>query len=335
MSEHTITAVAGSIPSKDGGTVRIKGDKPMRSRGGVAVTDYGPAFGPLEVIAYPGSRVLVGGLEYLESRSFVDRLFGSEDDNDGLFGVLGLLAAPEAAARLDTDATRDVEPGDENPVPRRDLLRAAAASAAVVGGATAAASAASSTFPRARFAALENPSGIRMRVRDRQPDVLPTSRQYHVYVDGREYEDFQAASTDSYGDVLPETTGTVTVGPSGAAGGLLSGLLGSKSQEYAALTLEKPISEADPGERLLITDNDILVDTIQRTGSRRTTCTINGESIPHIHESASSPAGSYAIMDGQLVYEVGSDPPGGETATVTVYASRTEEFKDDLSRRGS
>lgn len=333
MTENTdvTTRISGAISTAEGGILRASSESPMHAKGGVQVTEYGAALGPLEVIAYPGSTALVGGLDYMEAPGFVDSLF-RDGEGGGLFGLLPLLAAPEAAARIGTEQTKDVEPGDENRVSRRDLMRAGAATVGVVGGAATVAAAASPVV-RARFAVLENPAGIRLRVRDRVPDVLPTDRQYHVYLDGRDYGDFQAASLDSYGDVLPEATGTVTVGPSGSAGGLLTRLLGSRSHEFSGLAMGKPLSEADPGERIPITDNDILVDTIQQAGSSNTICKINGESIPHVHEDSKSNVGNYSVMDGKIVYEVGTHPPGGETASLTVYASRTDEALDDVSRR--
>lgn len=326
----TSTLTGGTLVAPSGGDIELNTDRKMDAPGGVQATEYGHAFGALEIIAYPESEARVGGLEFLEARSLIDSLFGKDEDG-GLFGFFLFVGAPAAAWRhQQRDAERPEQ--EENRVSRRDVLRTGLASGLLAGGAAGVA-AASPAMTRARFAVVENPGGLRLRIRDRAGDVLPADRTYHVYLDGDDYGTFQPASLDSYGDVLPETAGTVTVGPKGAEGGILSRLFKDRTKEYAGIALEKDIADADAGERLLITDNDIIVDTIQQTGSKNTICTINSKSIPHSHEDRSIPVGYYGINNGEVFYEVGSDPPGGQTADLTVYASRTVELADDAKRR--
>lgn len=320
---YTSTVVGGRLDADSGGTLELDPTKPMEAPGGLQATEYGTQFGPLEIAAYPGSTARVGGLSFDTPARLFEGLFGT-GSGDGLFAG-GLLLAG-----ADPD-------GDDNDVTRRDLLRAAAASGMLLGGTATTVSAAGSTktLTRAQYAVLENPSGIRMRVFDRVPNVLPPDTLYYTYVDGQDYASFSAANESDYGDVLPKTVGTVTVGPKGSGGGFFAALGTDKTQTYQGLALSKPTGEADTGEELTITTNDIIVEHVQSAGSDRTTLSIAGTSIPHEHESASSPKGYYGIHNGSLIYRVGSNAPSGQTADLVLYADRVTELLDDIDREVS
>lgn len=315
---YTSTLAGGIISSKSGGDIELDPEKPMETPGGVQATEYGAAFGPLEISAYPGSTARVGGLTFREPAGILDGLFGS-GGGSGLFATLPLLAAHRAD-------------DDEDSVTRRDVIRTGAAAGLLLGG-QATAAAATKTATRAEFAALENPAGIRMRVFDRVQNVLPPDRLYYSYLDGESYASFSADSSSDYGDVLPKATGTVTVGPKGSAGGFFASLGTEKTQVYEGLELPKSTSDADNGERLTISTNDIIVEHVQSAGASEATMAIGGTSIPHEHEDSESSRGYYTIHNGDLIYRAGASPPSGQTATLVLYASRSEEIFDDLERR--
>lgn len=319
------TVVGGSIPSSKGGTLDLDPEKPMAAPGGVQATDYGAAFGPLEVIAYPDSEVRIGGLQFKGPAGILEGIFGDGGEGDSLFGLLPFVAAGSVANHHRRDGESD------NRLGRRDLLRTAAAGGLLLGGSQAVA-AASTTQTRAQFAVLENPSGIRVRVDDRVEGYLPTSAQYYTFVNNERYSKFTAANSESYGDVLPKQTGTVVVGPSGASGGLLARIGSEKTQVYEGLSLSKAVSDAEVGENITITENDIIVEHVQSAGASETTCAINGTSIPHEHEDSQSDRGYYGIHNGKLIYQKGPSAPTGQTATVVLYAETVDEILDDVSR---
>ncbi len=288
------------------------------------MTEYGVAFGPLELIAYPGSTAQIGGLEFVAKTGFFDGLFGSGEG--GLFGAAGLLAIPN----------RDEELG------RRDALKTAGALGLLAGGAATSASAETTTRTQAQFALTENPAGLRVRVRDRTPDYLPTSTSYYIYVNSAEYGQFSAANSQSYGDVLPELTGTVVVGPEGSGGSFLERLTADRARTYDGLTLTNSdgevvddVAATATGTKLTVTGNDVIVEAAQAAGASETTFAINGTSIPHRHESTDEAVGRYLFQDGEIRYVVGSDPPSGQTASLSLYVDTTTELLDDLSRRTS
>lgn len=316
--------VTGTLTTNNGGELTIDEDNPMISPGPLQVTDYGVAFGPLELIAYPGSTARIGGLEFIAKTGWFDGLFGS-DSEGGLFGAAGLLAV----------ANREEDLG------RRDALKTACGLGLIAGGAAMQARAATRTRTQAQFSLTANPGGFRVRVRDRTPDYLPTSTSYYIYVNSAEYSQFSAANAQSYGDVLPELTGTVVVGPKGSGGSFLERLTADRARSYEGLTLTNAdgevvdVASVDAGTELTITDNDVMVEAAQAAGASETTLAINGTSIPHRHESTDSPVGRYLFQDGEIRYIVGSDAPSGQTASLSLYVDRTTEFLDDLSRRSN
>lgn len=314
--------VTGTLTTNNGGDLTIDPENPMEAPGALDVTDYGVTFGPLELIAYPGSTARIGGLKFLAKTGFFDGLFGS--DEGGLFGAAGLLAV----------TNRDETLG------RRNALKAVGALGLVAGGVAANARAATETRTQATFSLTSNPGGLRVRVRDRTPDYLPTSTAYYIYVNSAEYSQFSAANAESYGDVLPELTGTVVVGPRDSGGSILERLTADKARSYDGLTLTDSsesvvddVAGVAAGTELTVTNNDVMVEAAQAAGSSETTLAINGTSIPHRHESTESSVGRYLFQDGEIRYVVGSNPPSGQTASLSLYVGRTTELLDDFSRR--
>lgn len=309
--------------STDAGTLEVSPEKPMECEGSIRQTNAGVAFGPLEISVYPDSTATVGGLEFLEVESFFGTLFG-DGGQEGLFGSAALLAGASESEAVDMD--------------RRQVLQAAGVGAlALAGAGTAAASTTTATaeldtYEKAQFSAEINPEGLRIRVRDRVDGVLPTDVPYYTYIDGIDYSRFYAGTKSDYGDVLPGQFGTVTVGPEDAAGGLLTSIMADKTQVYEALDLSKATTEADPGERVVISQNDILVEHVQSAGPDATTVGINGVSIPHELEDDRSTLGYYRVHNGALIYRVGREAPSGQTASVALYADRGEEMLDDMQR---
>lgn len=318
------TLAGGTLTTERGGDLEIDPDNPMEAPGGIQMTDYGAAFGPLELIAYPGSEAAVGGLEFQAERGFFDGLFGSESSG-GLFGAAGLIAATEHDERVD----------------RRDALKVLAGLGAVAGLTASRVRAAMLTRTQAQFSLTKNPAGLRTRVGGRVEDYLPSDTRYYTYVNGAEYSQFAAANTESYGDILPELSGTVVIGPEGSGGSLIERLTAETAQSYEGLTLTtgdgavvEDVATTDAGTELTVTTNDIMVEAAQDAGASETTLAINGTSIPHRHESTDSSAGRYLFEDGGIRYVVGSDPPSGQTATLALFVSRIDELLDDAGRWG-
>lgn len=317
----------GRINTETGAELTIDGDQPMEVEGSVQQTDVGAAFGPLEIAPYPDSSAVVGGLRFLEVEGFFDRLFGDGEQDETLFGTTA-LAAGTATAAADEDV--DVDMG------RRNLLQGLGVGAlAVVGGsrlASAQTTKVSKRFGKAQFNAEVNPDGLRIRVRDRVEGVLPTDTEYYTFVDSVEYSRFFAGVDSDYGDVLPGQFGTVTVGPEDAAGGIYTELTTDKTQVYEGLPLSKPTTDASAGERLVISQNDILVEYVQRAGEDETTLAVNGTSIPHYQEDDESTLGYYRVHNGALIYRVGRQAPSAQSATLVLFVDPSDELLDDITR---
>lgn len=313
--------LGGTLLTKDGGNLEISDTQPMRTPTALRPTKTGILFGPLEISAYPDSTARVGGLSFMQEKSFLDSLFDS-GAGEGLFGTMVAVGS----ADRDRDRT-------DNTMTRRDLLKAAGlglGAAAAVG--TARASQTETVAHKAQFEAIENPSGIRCRIFDRTEGYLPTSETYYTFVDGQDYSRFAAASDDSYGDVVPQRTGTVVVGPEGAGGGFWTALEADKTVAYDGLPLPKSTTEAEAGEQLVISDNDILVEAAAESGKDRTTLAINGRSIPHQNEDREDEVGYFGVSDDRLVYTVGNNPPAGGSVALVIYANRSDEIADDAAR---
>lgn len=332
-----MTRVKGCrVNSEDGGTLVIDSQKPMEVEGSLRQTSTGMAFGPLEISAYPDSEARVGGLEFQEVESLLDKLFGG--DSSGLFG---LLAAGSLVPLTTPRANQETE--TSGGLSRRSFMQAAGVAMLAAGASTQASAETATptatptgeetTYQKAQFVALSNPSGLRIRVLDRTSGVLPPDESYYTFSNGDRYDRFAAAVDTDYGDVLPERTGTVTVGPEGASGGFLARLRADKTQVYEGLALPKAVSDADSGEPLTITDNDIIVEHVQTAGESNTILSIDGVSIPHIQESQTESVGYFEVHNGSLVYRPGSDPPTGQSASLILYADASSEILDDISRR--
>lgn len=323
--DGTPMQIAGAIVgTADGGDLEISQDQPMDVPGGLQFTTTGAAFGPLEISAYPDSTARIGALNFILEESFIDSLFGSSA-GDGLFGS---LIAFGSASR----ASEDQAPGDTHAT-RRDVLRAIGLGVTAGAASASARGATQDTLAhKATFEAIENPAGLRVRVFDRTPGYLPTNATYFTFVNGQAYTRFSAASDDGYGDVVPQRTGSVTVGPEGAAGGLLAGFRTDKTVVYNGLTLSKSTADAQAGEQLVFSDNDILVEAASNAGADRTMLSINGRSVPHKTEDREDEVGYYGVSDDRLVYTVGNQPPSAGSVTFTLFANRSDELVDDATR---
>lgn len=324
--------LGGTFVAPEGGDLEVDPDKPMDVPESVQMTDYGPMFGPLEISAYPDSTARVGGLTFSAVEGLFDGLF--DHASDGLFGasLLGLgLAAPR-----DRDDTSDG-------ISRRSFLQAAGAGALAVGYGTQTASAATPTptptptetdgpQTKAEFEAIANPQGIRTRVFDRVDGVLPTGEPYYTWVDGSNYGQFFAGSESDYGDVLPEKVGTVTVGQDGAAGGFFEALTSDKTQVYDRLSLSQNLGDAQTGEQVAVSTNDIIVEQAQAAGGDDMTLAVNGVSLPHEQETTDADVGYYSTQNGKLIIRVGPSSPSGGSATLVLFADTTDELLDDINR---
>jgi len=319
--DGTPMTVAGvTVGTPDGGDLVLDAEKPMRAPDGLELSQTGAAFGPLEISAYPGSTARIGGLEFLEQQSFLDTLFGS-GAGEGLFGT----AVAVGSAERDRDRTN-------NTATRRDVLKAAGLGVtAAASTGVAAAQTTESYYRKAQFETTENPEGIRVRVFDRAESYLPPDTAYYTYVNGQDYGRFAAATDAGYGDILPTKEGNIMVGPEGS-GSFLEALRADKTVIYDGISLPKSTTEAQTGEKLVLSTNDILVEAVQRVGGDETMLSLNGESIPERSEDIESTLGYYGVSDDRLVYIVGREPPAATSAKLTIYADRSDELLDDISR---
>lgn len=318
---ETMTISGVTLGTVEGGEMILDGEKPMEAPGGIELTKTGAQFGPLEISPYPDSTARIGGLTFLEVRSFIDSLFGS-GAGGGLFGTLAVSASVD----------RRRQDGDDNNISRRDLLKTLGAGAAVAGATgTAAATTTETDFQRAQFEAQKNPEGLRIRVFDREDGYLPVDRTYYTFVNGQSYGRFAPATDTGYGDVLPTKTGTVTVGPEGS-GSFLEALRADKTVTYDGISLAKSTTDAQTGEEIVLSTNDLIVEAAQQASGSGTTLTLNGTSIPHQNESIEDSVGYYGISDDRLVYTTGRQPPAATSARFTIYPGRVDELLDDISR---
>lgn len=323
------TVVSGATLSTDkGGSLQIPADERVESPSGAAIRPYGVGFGPLEVTAYPDTTATITGLSYGTDALVGDKWFddSAESQDSGWFGAAlpGLLAGVPAGAAAGDDDSTDTD------LRRREFLVGAATALTVSGAMTQSAAALDETATRARIQLDANPGGLRVRVLDVLEQYLPTGVQYHLSVDGVAYDSVVGGTLDDYADVPPTVSGEVVVGQDVSLLSKIRAILGAKAVTYDGITLAKDPADAPQGTKLTVTTHEIIATHLQK--SKHSTLTIGGESIPHYSESATSPRGWYAVRDGAVVYQVGSDPPSGTTASLTIHASLPDELSDDAGR---
>lgn len=301
--------VFGLIPSENGGEMTIPAESPMKCPGPMQSTTQGAMFGNVELIAGSESSTTVSGLSFLESPGILESLLATT--GAGAAAVGGVAATAE---------------GQDATVNRRRFLQASVVAGAVAFGVGSAD--AESNITRARFSVDENPGGLRVRLHERIASYPAAIDEQHLYVNGVEYGAF---ADEPKADVLPGLTGTVTVGPSDVLGGLLASFTESRTKVYDGLKPAPDIADSETGDKITITDNPMIASHTRQAAPSAVTLTVGGESIPHKSESDSE-RGQFSVSDGRVVYVLGSNPPSGDTATLSVYAGRVAEVLDDARR---
>lgn len=338
-SDTTRTAVAGvHCSTPNGGDIRLTGDTPIRIRGGLASRMYGTAIGPLELTAYPSTTATIEELSFetegglLSTRGWFDE--GSDDTSTsdgggggGWFAFLPLLIPGLRGRR--SGATESL-PDEGVSVSRREMLALFGVLGAGIGAGRVQA-AGEKNLTKGRLGLTSNPGGVRVRALDRVENVLPTDSVYHLTVEGIEYDDL-AGGLSSYADIPPLVTGNVALGQEVSIFASLKKLSGKKAVSYEDIALPQDPTSANEGSELIITDHDIITTHLQKAGDSDSVLTIGGTSIPHYSEADSDSRGWYDVRDDAVIYHVGSNPPSGETATLTLYVGIASEAKDDVGR---
>lgn len=191
----TTKLAGGVIDTPGGGKLDIPRDNALEYPGHtIQRPERGVAFGPLELTPYPETTSTVGGLTYKEETTILDPDSWFGNDGDG-----GLLAAGGAVALSTRPPPESDGTDDQLAVGRRELLKTLAASTAVLGGATAVGRAAEATKTVTRFSLPENPGGVRLRLIDTAPDVMPEGDVYRAFANGIQY-DHVGVGSGQYGD---------------------------------------------------------------------------------------------------------------------------------------
>jgi hypothetical protein len=323
----------GVVSAPGGGDIDIPTDNALEYPGHITQrADRGVAFGPLEVTPYPDTTATVGGLTYKTATSILDPDSWFGDNGDGGLLSAGLLGG--AFLRPSRDRSRSETDVD---VGRREFVKALAASAAVLAGSVGVATAAEESRTVARFSLPANIGGVRLRLLDTVPDVMPPGQVYRAFANGIQY-DHIGVGENQYGDIPPTVTGQIHINHRSRFLSALKEFAGEKKVKYPKFTITNDAgdttapTDAGTGQRLTITDNDIIVRH-QILAGQDSTLRIGGQSIPHRSESQSTTRGWYGIHDDTIVYRVGSKPPSATTAQLIHYPSAPEEFGDDVRRR--
>lgn len=298
------TGATVDIPK--GGLIRSAGNK-VFAPALMACTPTGVGFGPLYVgVPDSGNYCSISQLSFLPD----------EDDGGDGFLFFGIAAGGSKAASNRTKRESRVEaPDDDHQSTRRDVLALAGATlaAAAVGpvkGAAQTDDLAALHIAELKVTALTAP--LTIRVLDVVDKVLPATTE--ILVDAEESR-VGEISEPSTGVTLPaNTTGKISVYLRDSRGKLsrllawASGVVGGDEEITYSRELPKQASEYDEGVFVKLSEHPALVDPVEEAGSGETVLTVGNTTIPHNDQGASE-AGSYGIFDGQLIYEVGPNPP--------------------------
>lgn len=305
--------------SLEAGTLAVAGQS--EAPRAIGLTTHGIAIGPIELSAYTDSTAKIKDLQYGAQESGFFDGWGSDSDSDW-------FASGAAGAAVASTAR---EPDEANPImSRRNLLLSGGIALLGASYVSASEATAESQISVARFELTDNPGGLRVRVRDIAPDFLPTDAIYYVMVDGMDYAEFQGGGQS--GDIPPiPQDGSWNVEIQTDAPDLMADVrrhMGEKELEYRFTLAQRP-SEASIGTRLTITDHPMIREATLRAGADATTLEVGDEAVPHQSESRSNEVGWYGVRDGEVVLNVGPDPPSDNQAVMTVYAGILEETIND------
>lgn len=312
----------------DGGSIHAKPQSDWsdaeQTAGVSAMSPHGVGFGPLQLSAYPESLAVISDVTLEEPDGSWFNGWGSDDGDGG--GAFWSSLALLGTGAVTTD---EPEKGEETRTTRRDLLKVLGVTTATVTGATAVASA-QETTTTVSFNIDSNPGGLRIQILDIVGGLLPPDQQYYALVNGMDYATFSGSSEDS-ADLPPKLTGSASIDTSV---GFLDGpktTIGRKAIDYD-FELPKNPSNLTEGELVEVTPHPFVVDAVLKAGSKAVTLSIDGSEIPHYEESPDDNIGLYRVREGSVMYRVGSSPPTGTDASMTVYAGLVDEKLDDAKR---
>lgn len=310
----------------DAGAVGIPADADVTSSGGVRIDDDGVAFGPLK-LSQPG---------FSEQDVVIDEL---HLPLPGTYGLLPLAVAAGAGMVAADEETRDKlwghVPAVDGEITRRQALRGGAALGALAttaGGASAHEDHENRELIEGHIR--HNPSGIRVQILDRTGQVLDPPAEMQVVVDGTERDQWQAPR--GFGSIPQHVTGDFSVATEDQDSlvAWARGLVADDTHRWE-LSLPQKASRYADGETVVISDDSVVVDVVERANDDRTVIEIGEASIPHRGERAGHARGSWRIDPNQraLVYEAGERAPTSEAVVVKTRIGRASEAWDDVSRR--
>lgn len=310
---------AGIANIPTGGKVRAAGDSVLAPET-LGVTETGVAFGPIEL------GVPAGGVCNLESLTFGP----GESDDDGFLAMAAVGgSAPAAASRTNSG---DKETKHSQPT-RRGVLTAlvATATAATLSKRAGASEDELVTLNLAKFDLAEPNAPVTVTVLDIVEEVLPPSTDILVDQEATRVGDITSIGE---GVTLEQTAGTVRIYIRDTLGKLAQLLAWVKSivPSDASLTYRRPLpddtkaSEYEEDEFVRLTSHPAIVGPIEEADPDRTILMIGNTKIPHV-DAADNEAGAWALLDGTLVYEVGSNPPAVSEWDVTTRLSAWQAWR--------
>ena len=295
----------GRIATTDSGLVRVPDQ--------ISFSPTGVALGPLELATPPGDIALVDRLEFLPEVS--------GDDS-----FLSALAVGGAAGATATE--------DEEPVSRRDVVRA---SGAIVAGAALIGTAVADEkeYPIAEFDLPRNDSAVQLSIFDPVSDILPQNETLHLDVDGTRLGSFdstedQTVTTDRTGEFRVYAPDSVSRRERMLA--WVNGLMAGEETLSFEFELEKDASAYAAGTELEITTHPAVVEPDVEMNGDAAILEVGDQSIPHPDQRRGHQYGTYRFSDGALVYEVGEEAPESSQVTVDVRVDTINNLLDALRR---
>lgn len=297
----------------DGGAIRASGDEVYVPEL-LGVTDTGVTLGPLSLELPSG-----GGLS-IESLSF-------DPGKDGGGGFFAATAAGVPAVALADEETT-----------RRGALTLAAA---ILGAATLARSASADTgdedeLVTLRVATLEISditAPVRLTLVDAVEEVLPPTAEVLIDQENARVGKMSAAGE---GVVLRQTEGPVRVYVRDSLGRLdqLLAWVRSYLPSDTSLTYRssfpdgKLASEFEEDEFVRLTSHPSIIGPMEDADTDRTVVSINDHVVPHA-DNGGNDIGSWSVLDGTVIYEVGKDPPDAEEYEIRTRLSAWQSIKHE------
>lgn len=303
----------GVIEPEGGSTVSVDNAQvPGDLRG---IRGDGVGFGPFRLTGWSGSPIAVSNLAFEPA---------PEDDSWLPFLMAAGLVGHEAAREsddVDVEAVEASAPGPQ-PLSRRAIIAGGAAALLLSG--TVAGQSDDDDPPRydvASFDLSSNGRGLKVDVDTAVADYIDEDVGFFVTVNDNSIGGFEAGSAGK--TINPGETGSVVV-ESDTALSFLDRLLASvRAEEEVAFEFrprEESFADAPTGEELVLSDQPVVVETVDETATDEVVVSMNGSLIPHADESGSSTLGEWYVRDSTaLVYATAEGTP--DTSLVSIRAN--------------